>query len=94
MLPREDLVQALAGLASRSIEGVLYRAIDLEALYGFQRPDPYPQPRPLYGFGAPAHGARFTEKPPANESEGSHADLSAVEEVAPYVRDTAFGAGE
>lgn len=45
-----------------SVQGVLYRAIDLEALFGFHLASPYPRPRSLYGLAAPANGARFTPK--------------------------------
>jgi len=60
MLTGLSLQTALSALPSTSFEGILYRAVDLEALFGFQRPIPYPQPLPLFSEGARQRGARYT----------------------------------
>jgi RES domain-containing protein len=60
MHPPGDLAVALASLPGQPFDGVLYRAVFLEALYGFHSTPPYPAPRPLFSLGAPRHGARFT----------------------------------
>ena len=67
MLPAVRLAAALGRLPGRALEGVLYRAIDLEALYGFHRDPPHPAPRPLYSLGPARSGARYTPRggPPA-----------------------------
>jgi RES domain-containing protein len=57
-----DLAAALVTLPAATFTGTLYRAIHLEALFGFHQPSPYPVPRPLYSLGAPANGARFTPR--------------------------------
>lgn len=62
MLLGTVLAQALSTLSGVRFEGTLYRAIDLEALYGFHLAVPYSRPRPLFGLGAPASGARFTPR--------------------------------
>src|SRR5437867_2983977 len=62
MLADDELASALAALAGRPFEGVLYRAIFLEALFGFHQKPPYPQPKPLYSLGAALRGARFTPR--------------------------------
>jgi RES domain-containing protein len=62
MLAGDELAAALASLHGEPFEGVLYRAIFLEALFGFHQKPPYTQPQPLYGLGAPSHGARFTPR--------------------------------
>ena len=54
------LAALLPTLPLQPFQGVLYRAVTLEALYGFHRNPPYPQVRPLYNLGAPAAGARYT----------------------------------
>jgi RES domain-containing protein len=58
----EELADALAALFPVPFAGTLYRAIHLEALYGFHQPVPYPEPRPLYSLGAPRAGARYTPR--------------------------------
>jgi RES domain-containing protein len=60
MLTGLALQVALDSLPTQSFEGVLYRAVDLEALFGFHRPTPYPQPLPLFSEGARQRGARYT----------------------------------
>lgn len=60
MLTGSDLRETLLSLSTCSLEGVLYRAVDLEALFGFHRPTPYPQPLPLFSEGARQRGARYT----------------------------------
>lgn len=60
MLAGSALTSVVARLTATSFSGTLYRAIHLEALYGFHRIPPYPEPRPLYSLGAPRSGARFT----------------------------------
>lgn len=62
MLPEADLPAALGRVLGASYAGVLFRAVHLEALYGFHRAPPYPHPQPLYSLGAPARGARFTPR--------------------------------
>jgi RES domain-containing protein len=62
MLPLGDLAAALAGVPAQPFSGVLYRAIFLEALYGFHQTPPHALPRPLYNLAAPARGARFTPR--------------------------------
>src|SRR4051794_12978314 len=62
MLAADELSAALASLAGEPLEGVLYRAIFLEALFGFHQRPAYPQPQPLYSLGAPSRGARFTPR--------------------------------
>ena len=60
MLSESDLTALLPALPRQSFRGVLYRAVTLEALYGFHHNPPYPAIRPLYNLGAPAAGARYT----------------------------------
>ncbi len=50
----------LPSLPTVSFEGILYRAVDLEALFGFHQLAPYPQPLPLFSGGARLRGARYT----------------------------------
>ena len=69
MLAYSQLRNVLPGLPVQPLTGqnVFYRAITLEALYGFHQNPPYTSIRPLYNLGAPAGGARFTPQngPPA-----------------------------
>ncbi len=60
MLNESELRKALPLLPPRSFKGVLFRAVDLEALFGFHQPTPYPQPLPLFSEGARRVGARYT----------------------------------
>jgi len=60
MLPPDDLAARLAELAGPPWDGILYRAVFLEDLFGFHRPTRHPRPLPLYSLGAPSHGARYT----------------------------------
>ncbi len=60
MLTEAELLSILPSLPTIAFEGVLYRAIDLEALFGFHQPTPYAQPLPLFGEGARQRGARYT----------------------------------
>lgn len=60
MLSGQPLLNALNLLPAVPFEGVTYRAVDLEALYGFHLPAPYPQPLPLFSAGARLRGARYT----------------------------------
>ncbi len=60
MLTGHSLQTILSSLPRTSFEGILYRAVDLEALFGFHRPLPYPQPLPLFSEGARQRGARYT----------------------------------
>ena len=60
MLSASDLTAALQSLHGFSYEGVLYRAVDMEALFGFHQPTPYPRPLPLFSEGARQRGARYT----------------------------------
>lgn len=62
MLGPADLALQLAALAGQPWDGVLYRAIFLEDLFGFHRPTRHARPLPLYSLGAPAHGARYTPR--------------------------------
>ncbi len=60
MLTGPHLIDVLNGLPVVAFEGVAYRAVDLEALFGFHLSTPYPQPLPLFGAGASRRGARYT----------------------------------
>lgn len=60
MLDPAALRAVLPGLPVQPYQGVLYRAVTLEALYGFHHNPPYPAIRPLFNLGAPAAGARCT----------------------------------
>lgn len=60
MLTGPALRTALPSLPTCSFDGVLYRAVDLESLFGFHQPTPYPQPLPLFSEGARQRGARYT----------------------------------
>ncbi len=60
MLTEAVLLTTLPSLPTHAFEGVFYRAIDLEALFGFHQPTPYPQPLPLFSEGARQRGARYT----------------------------------
>jgi RES domain-containing protein len=60
MLTGLALRAALTSLPTSSFEGILYRAVDLEALFGFHQVMPYPQPLPLFSEGARLFGARYT----------------------------------
>lgn len=60
MLSASVLTAALQALPRISYEGILYRAVDMEALFGFHQPTPYPQPLPLFSEGARQRGARYT----------------------------------
>ena len=60
MLPRPQLLAILPMLPTHPIEELCFRAVHLEALYGFHRAPPYTSIRPLFPLGAPASGARFT----------------------------------
>jgi RES domain-containing protein len=62
MLGPDDLAIRLAALTGRPWNGILYRAIFLEDLFGFHRPTRHARPLPLYSLGAPAHGARYTPR--------------------------------
>lgn len=62
MLGGTDLLTVVAKLPGGPYTRVLYRAIHLEALYGFHRMPPHPRPQPLYSLGAPIRGARFTPR--------------------------------
>jgi|SRR5437660_8957344 len=62
MLRGEELSTTLASTPQIVLDGFLFRAVDLEALYGFHQTPPYPTPRPLYSLGSPKNGARFTPK--------------------------------
>jgi len=57
MLDESDLAIALAKTPVVSSNVILYRCVDLKYLHA-----PYNPPRPLYGLGAPAIGARFTPR--------------------------------
>lgn len=91
MLQGDDLRLALQSIAGMERAGVWYRAIHLEALFGFHQPRPYPAAQPLYSLGAPVHGARFTPRggPPslyiAEEVE------TAIAEANPIARSTGCG---
>lgn len=43
-------------------QNILYRAIALEALYGFHHQPPYVTVHPLFNLGAPKNGGRFTPR--------------------------------
>lgn len=60
MLSETELRLALPSLHARAFEGILYRAVDLEALFGFHVRTPYTQPLPLFSEGSRARGARYT----------------------------------
>ena len=60
MLTAQALEKALPLLPACAFEGILYRAVDLEALFGFHLPTPYPKPLPLFSEGARQRGARYT----------------------------------
>jgi len=60
MLTEAELLTILPSLPTDAFEGILYRAIDLEALFGFHQPIPYAQPLPLFSEGARQRGARYT----------------------------------
>lgn len=60
MLTGPALRRVLPTLPTYAFEGILYRAVDLEALFGFHQPTPYPQPLPLFSEGARQRGARYT----------------------------------
>ena len=60
MLYGQALLDTLNRLLVAAFEGVTYRAVDLEALFGFHLPTPYPQPLPLFSAGASRRGARYT----------------------------------
>jgi hypothetical protein len=60
MLIGKALSDALLTLPTISFQGILHRAVDLEALFGFHLPAPYPQPLPLFSQGAQRRGARYT----------------------------------
>lgn len=62
MLAAGALATALTKTPIAQWNQTLYRAVDLEALYGFHQITPYPTIRPLYSLGAPATGARFTPR--------------------------------
>lgn len=62
MLANSDLLEALDGVEVLSRRATLFRAVDLQTLYGPTRSPPHPKPRPLWSLGAPAHGARFTPR--------------------------------
>jgi RES domain-containing protein len=62
MLAGDELAAALAALPGQPFQGVLYRAIFLEALFGFHQQRSSPQPQPLYSLGSPMHGARYTPR--------------------------------
>lgn len=55
-----NLATELARIPGQIVESNLYRAIELETLYGFQRTPPYPGPIPLFSRGPLARGARYT----------------------------------
>jgi RES domain-containing protein len=61
MIDTNALSAILSQLPTVRFTGTLYRAIDYEALHGFQSPAPY-QPNPFYCHGAPTKGARYTPK--------------------------------
>ena len=60
MLTEPALRRVLPTLPFCAFEGILYRAVDLEALFGFHQPTPYPQPLPLFSEGSRQRGARYT----------------------------------
>ena len=60
MLTGTALRTTLPSLPTCSFDGTLYRAVDLEALFGFHQPTPYTVPLPLFSDGARQRGARFT----------------------------------
>jgi len=60
MLTEPALRRVLPTLPTCTFEGILYRAVDLEALFGFHQPTPYPHPLPLFSEGARQWGARYT----------------------------------
>ena len=60
MLTAQALKKVLPLLPACAFEGILYRAVDLEALFGFHLPTPYPKPLPLFSEGARQRGARYT----------------------------------
>ena len=60
MLSEPALHAVLPTLPTCSFEGILYRAVDLEALLGFHQHPPYTQPLPLFSEGARQRGARYT----------------------------------
>ncbi|MBC7528166.1 MAG: RES family NAD+ phosphorylase [Chthonomonadaceae bacterium] len=62
MLEGKLLRSALQTIPVTTFRGVLYRAVTLEALYGFHHSPPYPSLRPLYNLGAPTTGARYTPR--------------------------------
>jgi RES domain-containing protein len=62
MIEGADIRKALTSVQRLDFTGVLYRAVTLEALYGFHHDPPYPAIRPLYNLGAPSTGARFTPR--------------------------------
>ena len=59
MLDFKTLLSILPTLPVQSIEEVCFRAVNLEKLYGFHNQVKYSL-RPLYPFGSPVTGARFT----------------------------------
>jgi RES domain-containing protein len=62
MLSGQYLQETLQTLPISTFEGVAYRAVDLEALFGFHRSVPYQQPLPLFSEGARQRGARYTPR--------------------------------
>ena len=62
MLEEKLLPSVLETIPVKAFSGVFYRAVTLEALYGFHHSPPYPAIRPLYNLGAPATGARYTPR--------------------------------
>lgn len=62
MLSSDELSRALVNIPTQVFARSLYRATDLEALFGFHHNPPYPSPRPLWDLGASIKGARFTPR--------------------------------